>query len=171
MATRRDAEPAGGEPVEILEANLDRADHQAAIVMLTDAYARDPMGNGAPLPEDVRRALIPGLREHGGTIVFLAFAGDEPIGIANCFRGFSTFAGRPLLNIHDVIVLPRYRGHGIARRIFDAIEHKARALGCCKLTLEVSEGNHAARRLYERVGFGRGECGEGGALLFYVKPL
>lgn len=171
MIAHREAGSDDGTAVRIVQADLDRADHQAAVVTLTDAYARDPMGNGAPLPDDVRRALIPGLREHPGTVVFLAYVGTEPVGIANCFRGFSTFAGKPLLNIHDVIVLDAYRGRGVARAIFDAVERKARALGCGKLTLEVSEGNHPARKLYEQIGFGQGACGEGGALLFYVKPL
>ena len=31
--------------IEIVRADLARADHQQAIVALVDAYARDPMGN------------------------------------------------------------------------------------------------------------------------------
>ena len=48
--------------VEIVEADLDRPEHQKAVLELTDAYARDSMGNGKPLSDEVRRNLIPGLR-------------------------------------------------------------------------------------------------------------
>ena len=37
--------------------------------------------------------------------------------------------------------------------LFAAIEQRARELGCCKLTLEVLENNHRARRVYAAAGF------------------
>lgn len=95
--------------VEIVEADLDRPEHQHAVLDLTDAYAGDPMGNGKPLSAEVRGALIPGLRQHPTTVIFLAYQGTSAIGIANCFIGFSTFAARPLINISDLAVLPDYR--------------------------------------------------------------
>lgn len=158
-------------PVRVVEADLDDATHQQAIVALTDAYARDPMGDGAPLPADVRETLITGLQQHPTTIVFLAFVGNEPAGLATCFRGFSTFTARPLINIHDLVVPQAYRGRGIGRGLLDAVEGKARAIGCCKLTLEVTEGNAVARHLYEDVGFARSTYGKGGGLLVYAKAL
>src|SRR5262249_60715742 len=94
------------QPIEIVEADLELAAHQRAVVELTDAYAMDPMGNGRPLSDEVRGALIPGLRAHPTTMIFLAYQGGNPIGIATCFRGFSSFAARPLLNIHDLAGVP-----------------------------------------------------------------
>jgi len=158
-------------PVRVVEADLDHPAHQEAIVTLTDAYARDPMGDGAPLPTAVRKALIGGLRQHPTTMVFLAFAGEEAVGLANCFRGFSTFTARPLVNVHDLVVPAEYRGRGIGRLLLEAVERKARALDCCRLTLEVTEGNAVARHLYERVGFARSMYGKGGGLLVYAKEL
>lgn len=58
--------------IEIMEADLDRPEHQDAVLKLTNAYARDPMGNGKPLSEAVRRDLIPGLRQHPTTVIFLS---------------------------------------------------------------------------------------------------
>lgn len=63
------------------------------------------------------------------------------------------FAVRPLVNIHDFFVAPAHRGTGISRMLFAAIEQRARELGCCKLTLEVLENNHCARRVYAAAGF------------------
>ena len=160
------------ETVEIIEADLSLADHQQAIIELLDAYARDPMGNGAPLAPDVRRALIPGLRQHPTTIVFLAYGSGRPIGLAICFRGFSTFAARPLLNIHDLAVLPEFRGQGVGRQLLDAIAARGRRLRCCKLTLEVQENNIRARRTYEAAGFAQAVYQQdAGGALFLSKPL
>ena len=69
---------------------------------MVDAYSRDAMGDGKPLDQDVRAQLIPGLRRHPTTLIFLAFDGDQPVGAAVCFIGFSTFAAKPLINIHDL---------------------------------------------------------------------
>ena len=154
----------------MIEADLADLAQQRAVVELTDAYAMDPMGSGAPLPDDARGRLIAGLRGHPTTIVFLAYAGEAAVGLATCFLGFSTFAARPLLNIHDLVVLPAYRGRGVGA-LLEAIERKAATLGCCKLTLEVSEQNHTARRVYERAGFHQAAFGEGGGLLAYAKLL
>src|SRR5512139_2939210 len=83
----------------------------------------------------------------------LAFDGETPVGLINAIEGFSTFACRPLVNVHDVVVLASHRGRGIAARMFAEVETIARERGACKLTLEVLEGNATARALYERLGF------------------
>ena len=71
----------------------------------------------------------------------------------NCIEGFSTFACRPLVNVHDVVVAASHRGRGVGAQMLAEVERLARARGACKLTLEVLQGNGSAIRLYERVGF------------------
>jgi ribosomal protein S18 acetylase RimI-like enzyme len=165
-------EAAARTEIAIVDADLARDDHQRAVVALTDAYARDPMGNGAPLAPEVLARLIQGLRAHPTTLVFLAYVGEQAIGIATCFLGFSTFHARPLVNVHDLAVLPAHRGTGVGRRLLDAVDRKARALGCCKVTLEVQENNTPARRLYTGAGFAQQVYLEApGGALFYAKPL
>lgn len=159
-------------PVEIVVADLDQPAHQQAVVALIDAYARDPFGNGRPLADEVRRNLIPGLRALPTTLIFLAYEADTPIGIAVCFRGFSTFAARPLVNIHDLAVLPTHRSQGIGRQLLAAVEHYAHTTGCCKLTLEVQQRNHRARAVYESQGFAQAEYHpSAGGALFYSKTF
>ena len=71
----------------------------------------------------------------------------------NCFEGYSTFKARPLLNIHDIVVHPDYRGAGVGQALLGAAHDLARTRGCCKLTLEVLSGNALAMRSYARHGF------------------
>lgn len=160
------------EEVQIVEADLDRVEHQRDVQFLTAAYALDPMGNGGPLPTDVLERLVAGLRSHPTTLIFLAYDRGRAVGLATCFRGFSTFAALPIINISDFAVLPDYRGQGIGRQLLTAVENKARELGCCRITLEVQENNEAARRIYERSGFAQAVYGPTtGGSLYYWKPL
>jgi len=158
--------------IRIVEANLSLRADQEAVLAMVDAYSRDAMGDGKSLDPDVRTQLIPGLRRHPTTLIFLAFDGDQPIGAAVCFIGFSTFAAKPLINIHDFVVLPTSRGKGIGRQLLEAVETKAKQLGCCKLTLEVMDKNHQAVRMYHAAGFERYALQEeAGAAIFMSKPL
>ncbi|MEO0973507.1 MAG: GNAT family N-acetyltransferase [Pseudomonadota bacterium] len=138
--------------IEVIEANFADATHAEHIVMLTNAYAKDAMGASAPLRAEVRESLVPGLRATPGAVTFLAYENDEPLGLANCFVAYATFKARPLLNVHDLAVLPAARGRGVGKALLDAAAAKARGLGACRVTLEVLETN-PARRLYEREGF------------------
>src|SRR5687767_8997758 len=158
--------------IEIIQADLGRKDHQEAVLSLIDGYAADPLARGRPLAADVRATLIPGLRQHPTTIILLAQEGPLPVGIAVCFLGFSTFAARPLLNIHDFFTVPSHRGRGIARLLLTALEARARELGCCKLSLEVQQNNDRARQVYAAAGFDQYTLAEAGGGAFYLtKPL
>jgi GNAT superfamily N-acetyltransferase len=158
--------------IRIVPADLDQPDHQAAVLAMVDAYSRDPMGDGAPLSSEARERLIPGLRQHPTTLVFLAYDGDAPVGVAVCFLGFSTFAAKPLVNLHDVSIVPTHRGRGLGHALLAAVETKARELGCCKLTLEVLDQNHRALRTYTSAGFQRYALQPGaGEAIFLTKSL
>jgi GNAT superfamily N-acetyltransferase len=158
--------------ITIAQADLARDDHGDAILQLLNSYSMDPMGDGKPLSEFARRELLPGLRQHPTTVVFLAWRDTTPTGLAVCFRGFSTFAARPLLNIHDFYVTPEGRGTGVGRRLLEAIEKGAREMGCCKLTLEVLENNQRAMAIYLTAGFKQLTYQpEAGGALFLAKPL
>ena len=159
-------------PIKVLEVDLDRQEHQQAVLDLLDAYAQDPMGNGKALSERVKRELVPGLRQHPTTIIFIAFQTDKPIGIATCFQGFSTFAAQPLINISDFFVLPDSRGQNIGQMILAAVENKARNIDCCKITLEVQENNRRAQDVYQAAGFSQAVYVEAaGGALFLSKSL
>ncbi len=158
--------------VEVIEANPVNPVHAKAIVQLMDEYARDPMGSGQGLSEDVKANLPMALSNRSNAHVILALVQGEPAGLIICFEGFSTFACRSLLNIHDVIVSAPYRGQGISKRLLNQAETIARRLNCCKLTLEVLEGNTIAQSAYKAVGFNGYQLNpEMGHALFWEKKL
>lgn len=153
--------------IKIIKADLSNPKHARDIVYLSDLYARDPMGAGEPLPEKVKAELIERLREMPTTLIFLAYdSGQNPVGAANCFIGFSTFYAKKLINIHDLTVIPRARGEGIGRALIKRVTQEAETMNCCKVTLEVREDN-PARRLYERSGFSYGDP----TMLFMTKEI
>lgn len=140
-------------PLSILLADLNNSDHQRTIVELLDMYCRDQFGDLKPLSDRARENLIPGLLKHGGARVFLAYDDHAPLGVAICMVGFSSFRGKPLINIHDIAVCPEARGKGVGRKLLNAIKDEAKSLGCCKVTLEVRSDNARAMGLYQSVGF------------------
>lgn len=156
------------EQFDIRLADFDDPDDSAAIVELIESYALEPQGGGAPLPVDVRERIVPGMKAIPGAVTFLAFHGQQPVGAAICFPGFSTFAGRPLVNVHDLAVRKDFRGKGIGSQLLNAVEDFARSRGCSKVTLEVRDANPLAERLYRRRGYGDPS---GFATRFLDKPL
>ncbi|QEG37805.1 GNAT family N-acetyltransferase [Bythopirellula goksoeyrii] len=158
--------------IDFIKADLTNEVHQAAVLAMLNCYASDAMGDGKPLSEYASSHLIEGLVRHPTTVIFLATRDTMPCGIAICFRGFSTFAAKPLINIHDFYVAAEVRGQGVGRALLDAVENEARATGCCKLTLEVQENNSRARSIYDRFGFAQAVyAADAGGALFMSKPL
>ena len=102
----------------------------------------------------------------------LAYDGEQPVGLINCIEGFSTFACKPLVNVHDVVVLASHRGQRVTQRMLARVEAEARARGACKLTLEVLSGNPSALRAYEREGFANYQLDPAfGSAMFLQKKL
>jgi ribosomal protein S18 acetylase RimI-like enzyme len=158
--------------VEIIQADYGLPEHGEAIVRLMDAYASDPMGGGQGLSEFAKANLVAALGQCAMARSVLAIVEGEAAGLINCFEGFSTFACAPLLNVHDVIVLPEFRGRGLSKLMFAKVEAIAREMGCCKLTLEVLAGNALAQGAYRSVGFAGFELDPAmGQALFWQKQL
>ena len=139
--------------LQLCRADYQHPAHAQALVFLLDAYARDAAGGGQPLADFAKQHLVAELAARPQAFSVLAFDGTQPVGLVNCIEGFSTFACRPLVNVHDVVVLPSHRGRRVGEQMLTLVEQLARERGACKLTLEVLEGNRSAITLYERVGF------------------
>ena len=142
-----------GASMTVCRADYANADHASAVVLLLDAYAQDPMGGGHGLSDFAKANLVAALAARPQAYSVLAFDGSQPVGLVNCIEGFSTFACRPLVNVHDVVVLASHRGQRVGEKMLAEVERIAQTRGACKLTLEVLSGNSPAWRLYERAGF------------------
>ncbi len=137
----------------IVRANYADPVHGAALVRVLNAYASEPEGGSHPLSTEVMEGLPAALAARPQAYSILAFDGDQAVGLVNCIEGFSTFACRPLVNVHDVAVLGSHRGRGLAAQMIAMAERIALERGAVKLTLEVLSGNAPAMDLYKRLGF------------------
>lgn len=140
-------------PAVITAIDLNDPRHVDAFLALLDHYARDPMGGGDGLSHDAQGRLVDALKEVPGFHGALAWVDGVAVGLIDCFAGFSTFAAMPLLNVHDLVVRSEHRGRGIGQTLLAWAEARARALGCCKLTLEVLSSNTRAMASYRQAGF------------------
>lgn len=157
--------------------NIVRVDYRnpqqgSDLIFLLDSYARDPMGGGEPLSQFVKDNLVTELSKCDFGLSLIAYVDNQPAGLLNAFEGFSTFACKPLFNVHDIIVLEQFRGLQLSQLLLQELEIIARAKGCCKITLEVLEGNDIARRAYQKAGFAGYELDpQMGKAMFWQKKL
>lgn len=158
--------------IEIIKADYSSKRHQDEIPVLLDAYAADPMGGGVALDESVKSNLVKELSRLPHAFSVIAYFDGDPAGLVNCFEAFSTFMCRPLVNIHDIVVLEKYRGKGISQKMLEKVEEIALEKGCCKITLEVLGGNEVAKSAYKKFGFsGYALDPKAGTALFWQKLL
>jgi ribosomal protein S18 acetylase RimI-like enzyme len=139
--------------VTVTPCDYSNPKHVQAVSSLINAYIGDEMGGGKPLSESEQLRLVEGLNTHPKSIVLLAETGGVFVGLLTAFENFSTFTAKPMVNIHDVIVLKEYRGKGIGRQLMTAIVSEAENRGSSRVTLEVRKDNPPAQNLYKSLGF------------------
>lgn len=158
--------------IDIRLANYQAPKDCDLVVELLNGYAIDPMGGGEALSEYTQQNLAQALAKIPTAFSVLAFFDGQPAGLINCFEGFSTFKCKPIINVHDVTVLPDFRGKGLSLKMMDKVEEVARERGACKMTLEVLEGNKVAQASYLKFGFSGYELDpKMGQAMFWEKPL
>lgn len=138
---------------KIVKVNYLDKNQSNELVYLLNEYAKDPMGGGKALPAKTINNIASELSKLPHAFSLIGYIDDEPVGLVNCFEAFSTFSCKPLINIHDLVVLKHFRGSGISQRLLEKVEEIAISKGCCKLTLEVLSNNEAAKSSYTKFGF------------------
>jgi GNAT superfamily N-acetyltransferase len=87
---------------------------------------------------------------------FLAEMGDRPAGAAAMVvdnpKNDPLDGRSDLAELWDIRVHPDFRGQGVGRRLFQAVEDCARAHGCRLLKIETQNVNVSACRFYTRMG-------------------
>ncbi|MFT5541286.1 MAG: ribosomal protein S18 acetylase RimI-like enzyme [Glaciecola sp.] len=142
------------------------------LLSLLNKYATDPMGGASELGEYSKTNLITELLKRPYVFSVICYVDDKPAGFSNCIESFSTFKCKPIINIHDFAVNAEFRGLQLSQVLLSKIEDVANQKGCCKITLEVLEGNEAAKSAYIKAGFKGYELDPAmGRALFWEKPL
>lgn len=139
-------------------ADWTNSDDCDTVVSLLQAYALHPMGGAEALSDYAAANLPSAMAKTPGAFSVIGWHTNSEgertaVALANCFSTLSTFACKPLINIHDLYVADSARGQGAGQAIMTYVEEEARRRGCCKVTLEVLTGNVGAIRAYEKFGF------------------
>jgi len=158
--------------LKIVAVDYENIRHAADLLLMMDTYASDIMGGGKPLSVEVRAQLVPELGKLKHAFSFLGYVDAEVVALANCFYSFSTFKCKPIVNIHDFVVLDTHRGRGVSQALLMHIQAVAKQNHCCKLTLEVLSNNLSAQRAYKKFGFAAYELhASSGSALFWEKEI
>jgi ribosomal protein S18 acetylase RimI-like enzyme len=97
--------------------------------------------------------------QNAGAIFIAETEAGEAIGLVTCWRAEDASditvvaAARVHLYVSDLVVVPQWRGRGIAGRLLAEAERHGRALGLAQMTIGVLAVNDAARRAYAKAGF------------------
>lgn len=157
---------------EVIVADYSNKKHGIDIVYLLDSFAKDSMGGGESLSLYVKENLVAELAKFSYAFSLICYVDSKPAGLINCFNSFSSFSCKPLINIHDLYVLDEFRGLGVSQLLLKEVENIAKEKGCCKITLEVLEGNNAAKEAYSKQGFAGYELDpKMGKALFWQKTV
>jgi ribosomal protein S18 acetylase RimI-like enzyme len=85
--------------------------------------------------------------ERAGDVIGYAFAAIE---------GYDYLSLRgPAGLLHDLIVDPEHRGHGVGRLLLTAVFSYLNSRGVPRVVLSTAQRNESAQRLFERMGFRR----------------
>ena len=140
----------------------------AAVGRLLYDFNRE-FGEPTPAPP-VLAERIAQLLEGGDTLVLLAGAGPDGLAVLR-FRAAIWSAGLECY-LAELYVAPASRGRGLGRALMEAALHRARDRGADTMDIGVDEPDHAARQLYESLGFTNRAAGEDGPVMYvYEREL
>jgi GNAT superfamily N-acetyltransferase len=83
---------------------------------------------------------------------FIAELDGRPVGLALWFLNFSTWTSTQGLYLEDLFVDDSARGHGVGRRLMQALAREAVARGCARMDWAVLDWNETAMDFYRHMG-------------------
>lgn len=134
------------------------AEYDAWLAHLIEDYAAEKVAAGnwtaeealARSAEETNGLLPQGPSTPGQHLFSIVAAGEpEPVGVL----WFAAIEARRQAFIYDLEIHPPYRRRGYAEQAMRAAETEVRALGLKTIGLHVFGHNHAARGLYEKLGY------------------
>ncbi|MFL5528161.1 MAG: GNAT family N-acetyltransferase [Gemmatimonadaceae bacterium] len=131
-----------------LGALLVRAHHEFDPQRFIAASPRTAQGYGSFVGSQIDEPdIVILVAELGGEIIGYTYAGME---------GYDYMSLRgPAGVLHDIVVDPSHREHGVGRMLLDATLEALKVRGAPRVVLSTAERNVPAQRLFERAGFRR----------------
>lgn len=107
---------------KIVKVDYTNTQQSTDLCNLLNSYAMDPKGGGEPIDSSILSSLPSQLQKFGHATSFIVYIDtddgrQQPAALANCILSFSTFAAKPILNIHDVFVDVDFRGRGLSQAL------------------------------------------------------
>jgi GNAT superfamily N-acetyltransferase len=121
-----------------------------AVTVVFDQY-RQFQGKASDLM--ACRAFLRERFDHGESIIFLAFLGDQPVGMAQMYPSYSSTALARVFVLNDLFVSEFGRRAGVATALLKAVEQYAWSFGACRVSLNVAQSNVTAQDLYRARGW------------------
>jgi ribosomal protein S18 acetylase RimI-like enzyme len=103
------------------------------------------------------RAYIEQRLKNGDAAIFLAVEGDQPVGFVQLYPTLASISMKPIWILYDLFVAPTARKGGVGRALMERARKHAEETGAHQVILETATDNHAAQRLYEKLGYKRDE--------------
>jgi GNAT superfamily N-acetyltransferase len=120
------------------------------------SYGGRALGEEAQVKSLLRTRFTDSLEKdnHAYLLAPVEGAEEELAGIveASIISPYAVFQPKPLVHVHSLYVLPRYRGERIGRRLLEEVLDWGKRRGCTEAELNVLACN-PARELYESLGF------------------
>lgn len=101
---------------------------------------------------------LPGVYAAAGGVLLLAFDENEPAGTIALRRLEKSAGEMSAGEVKRLYLRPEYRGHGLGRRLLEAVVQRASALGYERLYADTLPIMSEALSLYQRAGFERVEA-------------
>jgi ribosomal protein S18 acetylase RimI-like enzyme len=144
----RRATPADMAAVGRLGALLVRLHHDLDLERFIPATPRTEKSYGSFLGTQLEDPdIIILVAEQDGAVIGYTYAGVEGTDYMS-LRG-------PAGVLHDIVIDPNHREHGVGRMLLDATLEALKARGAKQVVLSTAENNEPAQRLFTRTGFRR----------------
>lgn len=92
------------------------------------------------------------------SVAFIAFdERGEAVGFTQLYPSFSSVSMGRIYVLNDLFVHPSTRRSGVGKMLLDEAARFAHQAGAIRLSLSTARTNHAAQRLYEKLGWTKDE--------------
>lgn len=135
--------------VEIVKAGVEHVDRVALLFDLyRQFYNREPDG-------ELARRFVGERLVNGDSTLFLALAGDEPLGFVQLYPSFCSVDAIRILILYDLYVVTSARRRGLGEALMRRATDYARETGAARLDLLTAKDNTPGQSLYEKLGYRR----------------